>query len=230
LAADGVAVAINTYPDADMTAAAELVAADIRINGGRVAVLAGDVSCASSVDQMFGVCEGELGRVDALILNAAARARRPWTQIDEAEWDRICAVNLKGAFLCARRAFGGIEGSSCGAIVTISSVQAELGVAGVLHYATTKSGLIGFTRSLARELGPRDVRVNCVMPGAIQTEEELESFPDQKNVQRKLMELQSLQRRGLAEDVAGAVSFLVGPDSRFITGQTLCVDGGWVMR
>jgi 3-oxoacyl-[acyl-carrier protein] reductase len=230
LAADGFAVAINTHPDPEMSAAAERVAADIRMTGGRAVVVAGDVSCASSVENLFGACEAKLGQVDTLILNAAARARRPWTQIDEAEWDHICAVNLKGAFLCARRAFGRTEAPSCGAIVTISSVQAELGAAGVLHYATTKAGLLGFTRSLARELGPRGVRVNCVMPGAIQTEEELESFPDQTEVQRKLMELQSLRQRGLPEDVAGAVSFLVGADSRFITGQTLCVDGGWVMR
>jgi 3-oxoacyl-[acyl-carrier protein] reductase len=230
LAADGFAVAINTDLDVKMTAAAEVVARDVRNNGGRAVVLAGDVSSASSVEHLFGTCEAEFGPVDALILNAAARTRGPWTQVAEAEWDHVSAVNLKGAFLCAHRAFGRSESPSYGAIVTISSVQAEIGAAGVLPYATTKAGLIGFTRSLARELGARGVRVNCVMPGAIQTEEELESFPDQEAVRRKLMSLQSLQRRGLAEDVAGAVSFLVGPDSRFITGQTLCVDGGWVMR
>ena len=230
LAEDGFAVAINSEADVKMTAAAEAVAERVRTKGGHAVVLAGDVSDASSVERLFGACEVELGPVDALILNAAARTRRPWLQVTEAEWDHVSAVNLKGAFLCARRAFSRNESPDCAAIVTLSSVQAETGAADVLPYATTKAGLIGFTRSLARELGPRGIRVNCVMPGAIQTEEELESFPDQEAVRNTLMQLQCLQRRGVAEDVASAVSFLVGPDSRFITGQTLCVDGGWVMR
>jgi len=118
---------------------------------------------------------------------------------------------------------------TAGSVVTISSVLAQIGAPNSLAYGTTKAGLIGFTRSLARELGPRGVRVNCVMPGAIRTEEELESFPDQVAVEKEVLQHQILQRRGTADDVAGVVSFLVGPDSAFMTGQTVCVDGGWVM-
>ncbi|SLK08770.1 3-oxoacyl-[acyl-carrier protein] reductase [Novosphingobium mathurense] len=212
-----------------MVELAARLARDLEREGGRVKVIPADVSDARSVSSMFDTCERELGEVRVLVLNAAVRVRRAWTEIDESDWDRVSAVNLKAAFLCSRRAFAK-PASAGGAIVTISSVQAVLGAAGVLPYATTKAGLLGFTRSLARELGPRGIRVNCVMPGAIQTEEELEQGIDQDAVHAQLMSIQAIQRRGVAEDVANVVSFLVGPESSFITGQTLCVDGGWVMR
>lgn len=228
LAADGMAVAINSYPEPQMLSAAEDVAADIRRGGGRAAVFGADVSDADSVGEMFARCEAELGLVHALVLNAAAAGRHRWTEITESVWDQTTAVNLKGAFLCCRRAFGD-EPPEGAAVVTVSSVQAKIGVTDALPYVTTKAGLLGFTRSLARELGAAGVRVNCVMPGAIQTEAELEAFPDQDEVERIVFDLQALQRRGKAEDIASAVSFLAGPDSSFITGQTLCVDGGWVL-
>lgn len=229
LAADGFVIAINGYPNERMLAAAEGVAADIRRSGGRAEVFSADISDAQAVRGMFDACEARLGRVYALVLNAAASARSPWNEITEEEWDRINSVNLKGAFLCCQHAFGRADHRGEGVIVTVSSVQARLGAANVLHYATTKAGILGFTRSLARELGPSGVRVNCVMPGAIQTEEELESFPDQTEAERIVLGLQALQRRGQSADVAAVVSFLVGPDSSFMTGQTVCVDGGWVM-
>lgn len=229
LAADGLAVAVNSHPEPRLLAAAEQVAAGIRETGGRAAAYPADISDAAAVAAMFGRCEAELGPVTALVLNAAASGRYPWPEITEAEWDRIAAVNLRGAFLCCRRAFGAAAPEG-GSVVTVSSVQAELGVADAIPYATSKAGILGFTRSLARALGPAGIRVNCVMPGAIRTEAELEDFPDQDTVERTVLGLQALPRRGTAEDVAGAVSFLVGPDSGFVTGQTLCVDGGWVLR
>jgi 3-oxoacyl-[acyl-carrier protein] reductase len=228
LAADGLAVALNSLPHLDLVAAAQDVAAGIRDAGGRAAVYPADISDAAAVDGMVGRCAEELGPVQVLVLNAAASVRHHWTEISESDWDTIAAVNLRGAFLCCRRVFGDRQPEG-GAVVTVSSVQAKLGVADALPYVTTKAGLLGFTRSLARELGPAGVRVNCVMPGAIQTEAELESFPDQDAVAREVFAVQALRRRGKAEDVAGAVSFLVGPDSGFVTGQTLCVDGGWVL-
>lgn len=229
LAKDGMAVALNSHPDAEMLARAKEVAEDIRSAGGEAAVFAADITDADAVDEMFTDCEQQLGPIGALVLNAAATGRLPWDEITEETWDKVAAVNLKGAFLCCRRAFGGSHGRDGGAIVTISSVQAKLGAPQSLHYTTTKAGILGFTRALARELGSRGIRVNAVMPGAIQTEEELESFPDQDEVSRRVLGNQMLQRRGLAEDIAGTVSFLLSPDSGFMTGQTLCVDGGWVL-
>ncbi|ASR37469.1 hypothetical protein BAY61_23450 [Prauserella marina] len=229
LAADGMAVAINCYPDETMLASAKEVAASVHRLGGTAEVFPADISDRAEVDDMFEQCERQLGPVTTLVLNAAATGRVDWDDITESEWDRITSVNLKGALLCCRRAFGGGNGTDTGTIVTVSSVQAKLGAPNALHYTTTKAGIIGFTRSLARELGERGVRVNCVMPGAIQTEEEIEAFPEQDEVRRVVLGNQMLQRRGKAEDVAGVVSFLAGPGSAFMTGQTLCVDGGWVL-
>lgn len=228
LASDGLAVAINSYPDEAMLTLAKHVAADIEHGGGRAAVFAADISDAHAVDVMFSRCEEQLGPVTALVLNAATTNRQPWNEITEDEWDRIAAVNLKGAFLCCHRAFGAGRSASGGGIVAISSVLAKLGAPNSLHYATTKAGILGFTRSLARELGHRAIRVNCVLPGSIRTEEELEAFPDQESVRTLAFSRQILRQRGQPEDVASAVSFLLGQDSRFITGQALCVDGGWV--
>lgn len=229
LAADGMAVAINSFPDEGMISAAKEVAADIQRSGGHAAVYAADITVAEAIDAMFSHCEEQLGHVTALVLNAAETGRLSWTEITECAWDKVIAVNLKGAFLCSRRAFGTACYPDEGAIVTISSIQAKIGAPNSLHYATTKAGIIGFTRSLARELGPRGIRVNCVMPGAIQTEEELAAFPDQAEVERIVLKNQILQRRGHSGDIADVVSFLIGPDSSFVTGQTLCADGGWVL-
>lgn len=229
LAADGLAVAINSHPDEAMVEAAEIVADEIRQADGRAAVYPADITEAEAVDTMFSACEHELGPVTALVLNAAATERAVWSDITDSAWDIITDVNLKGAFLCCRRAFGSDDAPSHSSIVTLSSVQANLGAPNALHYATTKAGILGFTRSLAREVGAHGIRVNCVMPGAIQTEEELEAFPDQEAVRRTVLGNQILQHRGRPDDIANVVSFLVGPDSAFMTGQTLCVDGGWVL-
>lgn len=228
-ASDGMAVAINSYPDDALLTAAKHVAEEIEDSGGTAAVFPADISYASAVHTLFSRCEDQLGPVTALVLNAAVTDRESWANITEAAWDRVIAVNLKGAFLCCQRAFGDTaEPHAGGSIVAISSVYAMLGAPNSLHYGTSKAGILGFTRSLARELGPRGIRVNCVLPGAIQTEEELEAFPDQDAVHSFALGQQMLQRRGRAEDIGDVVSFLLGPDSRFVTGQTICVDGGWV--
>ncbi|GAA4488341.1 3-oxoacyl-[acyl-carrier-protein] reductase [Actinoallomurus oryzae] len=229
LARDGMAVAINSHPEERMVAMADRVAAGIRDEGGRAAVYVADIGEAGAVEAMFGRCEEELGRVGVLVTNAAVTRRTEWTDLTEADWDRILGVNLTGAWLCARRAFGEPPAEG-GAIITVSSVLARVGAADSVPYATTKAGLLGFTRSMARALGPAGVRVNSVMPGAIRTEEELEAYPDQEAMEREALSRQALQRRGLAEDIANVVSFLAGPDSAFMTGQTVCVDGGWVLH
>lgn len=227
LADDGLAIAINTYPEPSMQLAAEQVAADIRGNGGIAAVYSADISDSHSVAWMFDRCETDLGPVYGLVLNAATTTRGPWTELTEDEWDRVFAVNLKGAFLCCQRAFGKRDARQQGVIVAIGSILARLGSPESVHYASSKAGLVGFTRSLARALGPQGVRVNCVVPGAIQTEEEREAFPDSEETSKSVLPKQCLQRRGTAEDVAGLVSFLLGPDSSFISGQSICIDGGW---
>ena len=228
LARDGMTVAINSHPDERMVSLAERVAAGIRDEGGTAAVYAADVGEAAAVDAMIGRCEAELGRVGVLVNNAMVTRRAPWHEITVDDWDRIMGVNLRGAYLCTRRAFAD-DPSEGDAIVTISSVLAQVGAADSVPYVTTKAGLLGFTRSMARALGPAGVRVNAVMPGAIRTEEEIETTPDPEEARRNAFAVQALQRRGVAEDIAGVVSFLAGPDSSFMTGQAVCVDGGWVL-
>jgi 3-oxoacyl-[acyl-carrier protein] reductase len=115
-----------------------------------------------------------------------------------------------------------------GKIITVSSVMVELGLPGALHYVSTKAGLIGFTRALAREVGPDGIRVNCVMPGAIRTEHETESFPDQEErLRHAAASRQSVPRRGVPADIVGAFIYLASSDSDFVTGQVINVDGGW---
>jgi 3-oxoacyl-[acyl-carrier protein] reductase len=230
LAADGFAVAVNTHPEPSMRQAARRVVAQIRHRGGTAAVYPADVSDADDVDRLFLACEEDLGAVEALVLNAAVDRRVPWSRITEPEWDEFMAVNLKGAFLCSRRAFGA-DSASGGVIVTVGSVLGQTGAPDSLHYATTKAGIIGFTRSLARELGGRDIRVNAVVPGAIKTEaEELLSHDPGPVVDARVLNRQVLRRRGRPEDIADAVGFLVSEASSFMTGQTLCVDGGWLLH
>jgi 3-oxoacyl-[acyl-carrier protein] reductase len=231
LAADGFSVAVNSHRDPAMREAAEGVVARIRARGGTAVTYASDISHADDVDRLFRVCERELGAVDTLVLNAALDRRVAWTEITEPEWDRFMAVNLKSAFLCSRRAFGSGDGPRGGVIVTIGSVLSHTGAPNSLHYATTKAGIVGFTRSLARELGDQDIRVNAVVPGAIKTEaEEVLSHDPGPVVDARVLSRQVLRRRGLPEDIAAAVRFLVSDDSSFMTGQTLCVDGGWLLH
>jgi 3-oxoacyl-[acyl-carrier protein] reductase len=111
---------------------------------------------------------------------------------------------------------------------TVSSVTVELGWRPYVHYVTTKAGLIGFTRSLAREAGKNGIRVNCVMPGAIGTEQEVADFPDQRELSAFLTQPQCLPQRGMPDDLVGAVVYLASAESDFVTGQVVTVDGGWV--
>lgn len=201
LAADGMAVAINSHPDETMVDSARAVAAEIHHAGGQATVYPADITEADAVDAMFSSCEQELGQVSALVLNAAATGRTAWSDITDSAWDTITDVNLKGAFLCCRRAFGPDGAPGHASIVTLSSVQAKLGAPNALHYATSKAGILGFTRSLAREVGARGIRVNCVMPGAIRTEEELEAFPDQDAVRTTVLGNQIIQRRAASPKI-----------------------------
>ncbi|GAB3585059.1 3-oxoacyl-[acyl-carrier-protein] reductase [Amycolatopsis endophytica] len=227
LSADGMAVVVNSFPSEPMISLAKQVVEEIHDVGGRALVVPADVTEPAQVESMFDECESEFGSVTTLVLNAASTDRHEWTDISLREWNEILAVNLTSGFLCCRRAFR----SPCDAgasVIVVSSVLAETGAPNALHYGTTKAGLLGFTRSLAREVGPAGARVNCLLPGAIQTEEERESF-DSEDLDRTVLAHQVLKRRGRPEDVANVVSFLAGPDSSFLTGQTLRVDAGWTM-
>lgn len=227
-AREGAAVAVNYRPSDKNHEAARALVTEIRALGVDSLAAPGDVADPATVSALVRQVEAELGRIEVLVTNAAATIRKPWNTIRDSEWAHVLGVTLDGAFYCSRAVFGGMRALGRGKIITISSIEAELGAAGCLPYVTAKAGIIGFTRALAREIGPAGVRVNCVMPGAIRTERELEDFPDQDSLAARLAEAQSLSRRGIPGDVAGAAIFLASSESDFITGQVLTVDGGWV--
>ena len=208
---------------------AEQVAERISSNGARCVALEADVSDRRSTEAMVENVVGEFGGVDILVNNAAIYPLRPWTEIEEEEWDRVMAVNLKGYFLCARAAFPHLRDRGHGRIINVASITFFIGWAGFLDYVSSKGAVIGFTRTLAREVGADGVTVNAVSPGAFPTAAE-RVHPDQEALNRRILEQQCLKRRGTPEDVGSLVTFLASDAASFITGQTIMIDGGWAMH
>lgn len=225
LAQAGAAVVV-----ADIKAeAAQTVASTIRQQGGKALAVACDVAESASVAQMVQDATHQLGGVDILVNNAAIYPSRPWTEITEAEWERVFAVNIKGYYLCARAVYPSMKARGGGKIINISSITFFLGKwANLLDYVSTKGAVVGFTKALARELGPEGINVNCIAPGAFPTDAE-KIHPDPVGYNRFVLENQAIQRRGTPQDIANAVLFFASPLSDFITGQSLLVDGGWAM-
>jgi 3-oxoacyl-[acyl-carrier protein] reductase len=227
-ASEGASVAVNTLPDDQMDAYASEVVARISAAGGSAIKVPADISVPAEVDAMVEVVRDAFGDVDTLVANAAHSYRAPWTEITMEQWDRTMAVNLRGTFLCAQSVHPGMLRRGRGSIITLTSVTVELGMAGLLGYVSSKAGIIGLTRALAREVGKDGIRVNAVMPGAIRTEQEIELNFDDAELAKLTEERQSLPRRGYAEDLTGTFVYLASDDSDFVTGQVINVDGGWV--
>lgn len=230
LSSEGAAVVVN-YPDAAAEREALETLERIRSAGGSAIAVQADVSNEAQVDAMVREANEVLGPVTILVNNAArsVAAQVPWQTLTGDAWDRVLRVNTTGAFLCARAVYSSMRSVGRGDIVNISSITALLGRTGNLHYVTSKAALVGFTRALAREVGEHNVRVNALVVGAIHTPDEAVYGP-QAEIDATILELQSLKRRGEPVDVARVVAFLLGPDSDFITGQCITVDGGWVMH
>jgi 3-oxoacyl-[acyl-carrier protein] reductase len=220
LAVAGARVAVDYATRADE---ASDVVASIRAAGGEAMAIQGDVSMASDAELLVAATVRRFGGLDILINNAAlTEIHKPWIEITEDEWDRVQAVNLKGCFLMFRAAYPYLRDGGHGRVINISSVTFWVGHTRLAHYVASKGGVIGFTRALAREVGTEGITVNAVTPGAILTEAELAIGGDPEQVRQEMARLQSIPRRGLPEDVAGAASF--------ITGQTLNIDGGWALH
>jgi 3-oxoacyl-[acyl-carrier protein] reductase len=224
----GAAAALVAVADVELKAAervAELVATD----GARCIAVEADVSDRRSVEAMVENVASELGGVNILVNNAAIYPLRPWTEIKEEEWDEVLAVNLKGYFLCARAAFPHMKERGWGRIVNVASATYFLGFANLLDYVSSKGGVVGFTRTLAREIGSDGVTVNAISPGAFPTvAESIHPHPEEYN--QWVLDQQSIKRRGRPEDIGNLVAFLASDASSFITGQTIEIDGGWVMH
>jgi 3-oxoacyl-[acyl-carrier protein] reductase len=208
---------------------AERVAKQISSNGARCIAVEADVSDRRSTETMVENVVGEFGGVDILVNNAAIYPLRSWTEIEEEEWDRVMAVNLKGYFLCARAAFPHMRDRGRGRIINVASITFFIGWSGFLDYVSSKGAVIGFTRTLAREVGPDGVTVNAISPGAFPTAAE-RVHSDQEALNRRILEQQCLKRRGTPEDVGNLVTFLASDAASFITGQTIMIDGGWAMH
>ena len=228
LAAAGAAVCVDYATRAEE---AERTVALVEAAGGRAFAYRADVADAAAVDAMVAETVRRYGRLDIVVNNAAITdAHRDWTEVTEEEWDRALAVNLKGCFLTMKAAFPHLLAGGHGRVINIASVTFLTGQGRLLDYVASKGGMIGFTRTLARDVGKDGITVNAITPGAILTEAELTMFPDQEAVQKLMAGLQSIPRRGLPEDIANAVVFLASDEASFITGQTLNVDGGWAMH
>jgi 3-oxoacyl-[acyl-carrier protein] reductase len=228
LANEGARVVVNHLSHGEMAAA---VVDEIVAGGGEAMTVRADISRREDAEALVAATVEAYGGLDILVNNAALTdVHKPWDQIDDDEWDDVMAVNLRGCFLCFRAAYPHLRAGGHGRVISISSVTFWLGTPRLVHYVASKGGVIGFTRSLAREVGVDGITVNAITPGAIQTEAELEVVPDQVAQAELMNELQSIKRRGQPEDIAGAVVFLASDESSFITGQTINVDGGWAMH
>jgi 3-oxoacyl-[acyl-carrier protein] reductase len=221
LAGDGLFVAVNYT--ANEAAAAETLEA-IQQKGGHGSLARFDVADAAAVDAAIKQLAAERGRLDVLVNNAGIAIDGLLLRTKKEDWQHTLDVNLSGAFHCCKAAARYLLKAPAGRIVNISSVVGEQGNAGQVSYAAAKAGLIGLTRTLARELASREVTVNCVTPGFIETDMTAKHVTGE--ARDALLKQIPLGRIGKAEDVAEAVRFLVSPSASYITGQVVRVNGG----
>lgn len=222
LAREGAAVAVTGR----QSEAAERVAAELRERGGKAAGFALDVASAQSVDAVVEAVELALGPVDILVNNAGIVRDQLLVRMSEEEWDAVFETNVKGAYLCSRRVLRGMIKKRWGRIINISSVVGLIGNPGQANYAATKAALIGFTKSLAREVASRGITVNAVAPGFIASDM-TDALSDAQKA--ALAEKIPQGRIGRPEEVAACVAFLASDEAAYITGHTLAVDGGLAM-
>ncbi|MDE2889452.1 MAG: 3-oxoacyl-[acyl-carrier-protein] reductase [Gemmatimonadota bacterium] len=205
---------------------AQAVAEAIESRGGSAFALKADVSNATDVAELFKSVLDRWGGVDVLVNNAGITRDGLLMRLKPGDWDDVLNVNLKGAFLCTQAAVRPMMRARSGRIINISSVTGLMGNPGQAGYTAAKSGLIGLTKTTAKELASRGITANVVAPGYIPTEM-TEKLPEQ--LKEKILEQVPLGTPGTPEDVAAAVAFLASGDAAYITGQVLVVDGGMVM-
>lgn len=220
LASDGYAVAVNYAAN---SAAADEVVAAIIANGGSAIAVQGDVGDVDAVGAMFTSVEERLGRVDVLVNNAGITRDDLLLRMGPADWDDVIATNLRSVYLCSRAAMRGMLRSKWGRIISVSSISGISGNPGQANYAASKAGIIGFSKSIAREIGSRNITVNVVAPGFIETDMTEELGPE---IAQEVAGRVAVGRLGRPEEIAAAVGYLASDDAAYVTGQTLVVDGG----
>ena len=220
LASEGASVALN-YNSGQQEA--ETVAAEITAAGGSAVTLQGNVADATQAEALVDAAAEALGGLDILVNNAGITRDNLLMRLSEDDWDAVIDTNLKGAFLCTKAAIRPMLRQRSGRVVNMSSVVAITGNPGQANYTAAKAGLIGFTRTVAREVASRGITVNAIAPGFIATQM-VDSIPE--DLQAQIRERIPLGAFGTPEDVAGCVAFLVSADAAYVTGQVLSIDGG----
>jgi 3-oxoacyl-[acyl-carrier protein] reductase len=222
LGANGADVVVN-YRSSERAAHEVVEEIDQMDGSGSAVALQADVSDLDEVEAMRERTEQLFGRTDVLVNNAGITVDKKFENMTREDWDRVIDVNLGGVFNCTNAYFEDVKRSDQGRLVNISSVVGQQGNYGQANYATTKSGLFGFTRTIALELASTRSTANCVAPGFVETDM-LETVPER--VQEKILDRIPLDRFATTDDVAGIVRFLASEDSSYMTGQVLAVNGG----
>jgi 3-oxoacyl-[acyl-carrier protein] reductase len=221
LAAAGAGVIVNARANGQE---AESVAGEIRAAGGNAIALLADVTDPAAIEAMARQGLAHFGRLDILVNNAAIRDEAPFAELDHAAWRRILDVCLDGAFHCVKACHAALKASGAGAVINIGGLTGHTGAAGRAHVVTAKAGLAGFTRALAHDLAPDGITANCVSPGMMATRRQTSSAPSEPAHRATRQTL--VGRRGQPEECAAAIRWLAGPAGRFVTGQTIHVNGG----
>lgn len=203
-------------------AEAEELCAELEKYKVRTAAFRADVSDKGAVEKMYADVKSHIGAAGILVNNAGIAEQALFSDITEEMWDKMFAVNVKGAYNCAQAVLPEMIHEKWGRIINVSSIWGISGASCEVHYSASKAALIGFTRALAKELGPSGITVNCAAPGVIDTKMNSHLSPD---IIEELKNETALCRIGSPDDVANAILFLAGDGASFITGQTLTIDG-----
>jgi 3-oxoacyl-[acyl-carrier protein] reductase len=199
---------------------------EMRSQGRRVLAHQSDASSFAESSAVVEKVIAECGRLDILVNNAGITKDGLLMRMSEEDWDSVIANNLKSVYNFSKAVCRPMMGQRSGKIINISSIAGVMGNAGQTNYASSKAGMIGFTKSLAKELGSRNIQVNAIAPGFVDTDMTEKLTPEQKKV---LTDLIPLKRTARAHEIAAVVKFLASPDADYITGQVICVDGGMTM-
>ncbi|NQV04929.1 3-oxoacyl-[acyl-carrier-protein] reductase [bacterium] len=220
LGATGHRVAVNYNSSAD---AADAVVAEITGAGGEAIAVGGDVGNEAAVVAMIARVSADLGPVEVLVNNAGITRDDLLLRMGADAWDSVVETNLRSVYLCSRAALRGMLKARWGRIISVTSVSGLSGNPGQANYAAAKAGIVGFTKSVAKEVGKRGITVNCVAPGFVQTDMTAGLGDDVKDAALGSI---ALGRLGTPEEIAGAVGYLASDDASYVTGQVLVVDGG----